>query len=187
MLCAALMTRASGLRKAELHLEKDTKRIRKDEGEPVNPPERPEAISQTHHDPYLVNYRNEPMPLRIGQTSALSNNKLTKNDTCPDSVSFTGPNRFSADSISKQRRGNDGDMARVFRTAEHGEPCTPLLETYANERVVVVLFRVRGKYSISSQWKAAPSGATLTKILNMALGPSLTPAKSRAPHAGCIA
>ena len=129
------------LNAAELYLEKDTKRIRKDEGEPVNPPERPEAISQTHHDPYLVNYRNEPIPLRIGQTSALSNNSITKDDACPDSKDFKSPNRFSADSISKQRPGDDGDMARVFRTAEHGEPCTPLLEVYANERVVVRLIQ----------------------------------------------
>lgn len=129
------------LKAAELQLEEDTKRIRKDEGEPVNPPERPEAISQTHHDPYLVNYRNEPIPLRIGQTSALSNNSLTKDDACPDNVLFESPDRFSADSISKQRPGDDGDMARVFRTAEHGEPCTPILEAYANERVVVRLIQ----------------------------------------------
>lgn len=36
---------------------------------PVNPPERPESISVDHHDPYLVNYRGEPVPLRIGDTS----------------------------------------------------------------------------------------------------------------------
>ncbi len=35
---------------------------------PVNAPERPEAISVDHHDPYLVNYRGEPVPLRIGDT-----------------------------------------------------------------------------------------------------------------------
>ena len=37
---------------------------------PVNAPDRPEAISADHHDPYLVNYRGEPIPLRIGDTGA---------------------------------------------------------------------------------------------------------------------
>ncbi|WP_304619217.1 hypothetical protein [Paracoccus sediminilitoris] len=36
---------------------------------PVNAPARPESISVDHHDPYLVNYRGEPVPLRIGQTA----------------------------------------------------------------------------------------------------------------------
>ncbi|PVA09546.1 hypothetical protein DC366_12655 [Pelagivirga sediminicola] len=39
---------------------------------PVNAPERPESISVSHHDPYLVNYRGEPVPLRIGDTSGKS-------------------------------------------------------------------------------------------------------------------
>ncbi|MBU3031101.1 hypothetical protein [Paracoccus marinaquae] len=34
---------------------------------PVSGPQRPEAISTDHHDPYLVNYRGEPVPLRIGE------------------------------------------------------------------------------------------------------------------------
>ena len=29
---------------------------------PVAPPLRPESISVDHHDPYLVNYRGEPLP-----------------------------------------------------------------------------------------------------------------------------
>ena len=31
-------------------------------GRPVAPPHKPEAISKDHHDPYIVNYRNEPIP-----------------------------------------------------------------------------------------------------------------------------
>ena len=37
---------------------------------PVAPPERPESISVDHHDPYLVNYRNAPIPLRLGTKDA---------------------------------------------------------------------------------------------------------------------
>ena len=33
---------------------------------PVAPPARPEFISVDHHDPYLVNYRGAPIPLRLG-------------------------------------------------------------------------------------------------------------------------
>ncbi|MBJ3777126.1 hypothetical protein [Acuticoccus mangrovi] len=34
---------------------------------PIAAPQRPESISVDHHDPYLVNYRGEPVPLRIGE------------------------------------------------------------------------------------------------------------------------
>ncbi|WP_233718835.1 hypothetical protein [Jiella avicenniae] len=43
---------------------------------PVAPPERPESISVDHHDPYLVNYRGEPIPLRVG-TKLANNGGLT--------------------------------------------------------------------------------------------------------------
>src|SRR5690606_20129370 len=32
---------------------------------PIAPPARPESISVDHHDPYLVSYRNAPLPLRL--------------------------------------------------------------------------------------------------------------------------
>lgn len=47
--------------KAEAVLEQ----YRKHEGLPVDPPELPEAISTHHHDPYLVNYKQDPIPLRM--------------------------------------------------------------------------------------------------------------------------
>ncbi len=37
-----------------------------DLAKPVAPPDRPESISVDHHDPYLINYRGEPAPLRLG-------------------------------------------------------------------------------------------------------------------------
>ena len=41
-------------------------KIRETYGVPVDPPLLPESISKNHHNPYLVNYKNEPLPLRLG-------------------------------------------------------------------------------------------------------------------------
>ncbi|MEE4015909.1 hypothetical protein V1T76_27880 [Roseibium sp. FZY0029] len=122
------------------------KPIREAHGRPVYPPDRPEAISQTHHDPYLVNYRNEPMPLRVGESEGGTD--LISSRKCPD---FAGQSRDSveglladgrADSISRQKgKELSGDMANVFRSMVHGDPCTPVLEAYADERVMFRLIQ----------------------------------------------
>ncbi|MGB8818994.1 MAG: hypothetical protein WCC66_13835, partial [Rhizobiaceae bacterium] len=46
-----------------------------------------------------------------------------------------------ADSIRRQKVKTGGDMATVFRSREHGDPCTPLLEAYEGERVMVRLIQ----------------------------------------------
>ncbi|WBU51911.1 hypothetical protein [Paracoccus sp. SCSIO 75233] len=51
---------------------------------PVSPPERPEAISVDHHDPYLVNYRGEPVPLRIGETGSSDDDDDAAEDGASD-------------------------------------------------------------------------------------------------------
>lgn len=117
--------------------------IRAAHGKPVYPPPRPEAISQMHHDPYLVNYRNEPMPLRIGETG--SGADLLAGRSCPQfgTPYARRPARAHAESVARQKSDDkaDGDMARVFRSAEHGDPCTPVLEAYDGERVMFRLIQ----------------------------------------------
>ena len=112
---------------------------RKKYGRPISPPERPEAISQTHHDPYLVNYRNDPIPVRIGEDSDGKN--PADQGECPDKFDLTSSPASA--SIRKQRGDADprGDMANVFRSAEHGDPCTPVLEHFAGERIMVRLIQ----------------------------------------------
>jgi hypothetical protein len=77
-------------------------------GHPVDPPKFPEAISKDHHNPYLVNYRHEPIPLRIG---------LRGNDG----------------SFRRQKSGDVGDMAFAFDSTKHGDPFTEIFEGYEGE------------------------------------------------------
>ena len=82
----------------------------KEHGRPVDPPSLPEAISKDHHNPYLVNYRHEPIPLRIGL-------------------------RDTDGSIKQQKSGLDGDMALVFDSRIHGDPASEIFEGYEGELV----------------------------------------------------
>ncbi len=77
-------------------------------GRPVDPPWFPEAISKDHHNPYLVNYRHEPIPLRIGL-------------------------REVDGSIKRQKLGLQGDMALVFDSRVHGDPASEIFEGYEGE------------------------------------------------------
>jgi hypothetical protein len=95
---------------------------------PVNPPGRkeadlpiaieptpiplPESISAADPGTQLVNYRNEPIPLRIGENNG-------------------------GDFVQKQ--GATGDMANVFDSKTHGDPFTPLLRAYEGDRVQIRL------------------------------------------------
>jgi hypothetical protein len=83
-------------------------------GRPVAPPKRPEAISKDHHDPYLFNYRNEPIPLRVAEPR---------------------------DGRWRVKAGPKGDMAFVFDSREHGDPATEIFEAFEDERVQVRLIQ----------------------------------------------
>lgn len=77
-------------------------------GYPVDPPFLPEAISKDHHNPYLVNYRNAALPLRIGL-------------------------RDTNGSITRQKPGLDGDLALAFSSLQHGDPDTEIFEGYEGD------------------------------------------------------
>ncbi len=87
-------------------------------GRPVDPPKLPEAISKDHHNPYLVNYKHEPIPLRIGC-------KDYKDD----------PSSCITDSIKQQQSGDKGNMAYVFSSIKHGDPATEIFAGYEGEKV----------------------------------------------------
>ncbi len=111
-------------------------------GRPVAPPLRPEAISQEHHDPYLVNYRNEPVPLRLGAVTAGGAPPAFVQNPCVVPDESQRPNRINHRDIRWQRAGEAGDVANAFRTAwddiwasGHGDPCTPVLDVLRGDRV----------------------------------------------------
>ncbi|HKY04187.1 MAG TPA: copper oxidase, partial [Blastocatellia bacterium] len=97
---------------------------------PVNPPGRkeadlpiaieptpiplPESISAADPGTQLVNYRNEPIPLRIGENQ---------------NGSFA------------QKAGAAGDLANVFDSKTHGDPFTPILRAYEGDKVQVRLIQ----------------------------------------------
>ncbi|KMO40809.1 hypothetical protein VQ02_07030 [Methylobacterium variabile] len=130
-------------------------------GRPVAAPPRPESFSQKHHDPYLVNYRNEPVPLRVGARDASGDKFAFADNPCSlagsGGVGPAGENEAGRqhqrnhDDVRAQRRGEAGDLANVFRSAwtrrdaardretteGHGDPCTPVIEAYARERLLL--------------------------------------------------
>ena len=97
--------------------------------QPVNPPGRkqadlpiaieptpephPEAISAADPGTQLVNYRNEPIPLRVGEEGE--------------------------DGHFQQKPGPAGDLANVFNSNVHNDPFTPLLQAYEGDRTMVRL------------------------------------------------
>ncbi len=95
---------------------------------PVSPPPRPESISVDHHDPYLVNYRGEPFPIRVGTNSSQSA------DCALQPLAFWVAQLGSGVSvdceISRQKTDTAGDMANVLVSGMHGDPVVPILNSF---------------------------------------------------------
>jgi hypothetical protein len=75
----------------------------------------PEAIAVSDPGTGTINYRNEPIPLRIA-------------------------NRGSSRSWT-QKEGEEGDMSNVFSSTIHGDPSTPLLQGYVGDAVKIRLIQ----------------------------------------------
>ncbi|SMF60887.1 hypothetical protein SAMN02982989_1133 [Xaviernesmea oryzae] len=106
---------------------------------PVAPPRRPESISVDHHDPYLFNYRGEPLPLRVGTSSSASSDCSLK-----DLAHWEG--RLQAGvtercSIDRQKPGDAGDMSNAFASVLNGDPVTPILESKDGDTVQLRLIQ----------------------------------------------
>ena len=125
--------------------------IRTHEGVPVAPPAKPEAISKDHHDPYLVNYKHEPIPLRVGENVPDRRHdrdcelyNLVEHEIETDEGTEIRAKlevKESDQSIRFQADGDQGDMAHVFNSLTHGDPCTPIVEGYEGEQVQVRLIQ----------------------------------------------
>ena len=101
-------------------------------GNPIDPPLLPEAISTAHHNPYLVNYKNEPIPLRISELDAAGNAVI--------------------------KPGPAGDMAYVFDSKVHGDPFTEIFRAYEGDNVRLKLLQgaheAQHAFSLSNiRWK----------------------------------
>jgi manganese oxidase len=78
----------------------------------INPPGLPEVISAADPGTMLVNYKNEPIPLRLSPTGGLPLHQNSK-----------------------------GDMANVFATSVHGDPFTNIFSAYAGDRLAFRLLQ----------------------------------------------
>lgn len=113
------------------HLTAAYKQIRQKEGSPVDPPERPEAISTDHHNPYLINYKHEPIPLRIGERDSKQHFKMRSQSLCDNSHTS---NRIP-DTIC-----HPDDVAYVFSSKNpHGDPFLKPLRAYEGDKVQIRL------------------------------------------------
>jgi hypothetical protein len=110
--------------------------IHKKHGRPVDPPMLPEAISKDHHNPYLVNYKHEPIPLRIG-CKALDNVGDDDNtvDYTKAAVNTDAYGKCDSESVKQQRADAKGDMANIFSSRFHNDPATPVFAGYEGEKV----------------------------------------------------
>ncbi|MGZ8095112.1 MAG: hypothetical protein ACXW0L_04825 [Methylosarcina sp.] len=126
-----------GTRKNSVHvphlMEKfagDYKKIADKEGFPVDPPNRPEAISTDHHNPYLINYKHEPIPLRIADRDSNGDFSKLKPSSCDTHITNNG------------KLCSPGDPAYVFSSlAPNGDPFLPPLRAYEGDRVLVRLIQ----------------------------------------------
>jgi hypothetical protein len=112
-----------------------------DLAKPIAPPDRPESISVDHHDPYLVNYRGEPAPLRLG--SGGSGQDCNPKTLAEWAMLLVGQgDKIGRCSIDRQRDGDPGDPALLFASQPHGaDAVTPLIESYTGEKIMIRLIQ----------------------------------------------
>ncbi len=126
-------------------------------GAPVDPPQLPEAISTHHHDPYLVNYKNEPIPLR-----------MFKRDT---NGHFTLPREASSSDLI-----DPSDPAWVFSShSPHGDPFLEPFLAYEGDRVEFRLIQgaqeVQHSFNLQGlSWRREPFNPQSPRVAAQEIG-----------------
>lgn len=99
---------------------------------PHGDPTRPEAISVDHHDPYLFNYKNEPIPLRVGSTSG-SGGWRQRTDKYGDMGNLFDSTIHGDSPL----RGSLMSTIDLRRNHAPGDPSTEIFEAYDGDKVQV--------------------------------------------------
>lgn len=122
-------------------------------GRPIAPPQRPEAISVDHHDPFLFNYKLEPMPLRMGD---YSNRWMQYADQRGDagyafssgvhrqanrtlSQMFSQPGYSLGKLACTSRTGARIDLNAIDQRCNHadGDPSTEIFEAFVGDKAIM--------------------------------------------------
>ena len=119
----------------------------------------PEGISTADPGTQLLNYRNEPIPLRIAQQSSATaswsqRGPEVSGDCLVDRVDALGQTSVGATELTALNAGqpairaaeisricNRGDIANAFSSRTHGDPSTSLLPVYQGDRVQIRLIQ----------------------------------------------
>ncbi len=124
------------------HLSHVYHEIRKNEGSPVDPPERPEAISTDHHNPYLINYKHEPIPLRIGERSSNQHFQLRDKALCKGSPHTSNPMGDPSDPALDSTLCHPEDVTYAFSSKKpHGDPFLKPFRAYEGDKVQIRLIQ----------------------------------------------
>lgn len=122
---------------------------------------RGEAISVDHHDPYLFNYKNEPIPLRIGDSSGGAWEQFRNPD---GTISARGDMVNVFNSSVHDQFANSDRLALIDRRANHrrGDPSTEIFEGYVGDKAQVRLIQgaqeVQHVFTISGRnWLRQPA------------------------------
>ncbi|MFM5908075.1 MAG: hypothetical protein ACKOPO_10915 [Novosphingobium sp.] len=122
-------------------------------GRPIAPPQRPEAISVDHHDPFLFNYKLEPMPLRMGDYSdrwmqyagqrgdagyAFASGAHRQANQTQASL-FSQPGYSLGDLACKKRTGGRVDLNAIDQRCNHadGDPSTEIFEAFVGDKAIM--------------------------------------------------
>ena len=137
-------------------------------GRPIAPPGRPEAISVDHHDPFLFNYKLEPMPVRMGsyesrwQQWSNGGRLVRRGDPAYAFNSFTH--------LRNQGRRSSGlDAIDTRRNHADGDPSTEIFEAYVGDKGVMRLIQgaqeVQHVFEINGlSWRRQPGDPASPRV-----------------------
>lgn len=149
------------------HLANAYHGIRNKEGSPVDPPERPEAISVDHHNPYLINYKHEPIPLRIGERDSNKHFQLRDKALCDNS---------HTSNIAPDTLCHPDDIAYAFSSKNpHGDPFLKPLRAYEGDKVQIRLIQgaqeVQHTFNVHGlSWKREANNPTAPHVNAQEIG-----------------
>lgn len=141
---------------------------------PHGNPSRPEAISVDHHDPYLMNYKNEPIPLRIGREGSGGWTQFAPDEH--GSGRGDAANLFNSNAHRDNPNVHSGPRVIGLR-GQHaaGDPSTEIFEAYEGDPVQVRMIQgaqeVQHVFTVHGQkWRRQNSASDEAWVSSQQIG-----------------